>query len=216
MKQNIFQLVIRNLIFLTAISLALQVKAEGKTSTYNSKDSAKNSQIHIASYNLQNLFDTQHDKGKNDWEFLPRDAEGKSEGCDQEKSSYGKKRCLDMNWTDEKLNIKYEKIKEVVSAINPELPDILTVQEVENKNVLLGLAQKLGYKSSNVILEEGPDKRGIDVGLLYKEDNLKYIVTKTVGIKSHSDYPTREVLITYFGILLSGEQEFFFPYHGCI
>ena len=188
--------ILLNLILTKAISSAKRVN--------------KTSEIHIVSYNLQNLFDTKHDEGKNDWEFLPKNLPEKKEGCTKAESKERyRQKCMETDWTEAKLNIKYEKIKEVITAVNPELPDILAVQEVENKSVLLELARKLGYHAKNVFLEEGPDKRGIDVGILFKEDHLKHILTKTVPINLRSGHSTRDLLITYFGIPLKGETHVF-------
>ena len=121
--------------------------------------------IKVMSYNVENLFDTLHDKGKNDYEFLPKSFKGKKEGCLELKTGYYKKKCLRSNWTKDRLELKLEQIKEVVSLAN--FPEIIALSEVENERVVRMLAKKLGY--IGVAVSNSLDARGVDVALLYKE-----------------------------------------------
>lgn len=59
-----------------------------------------------------------------------------------------------------------------------ERPDILAVQEVENREILQDLATDLGGYTA--YLEEGNDERGIDVGFLIK-DNVRVIDVTQYG-----------------------------------
>lgn len=157
----------------------------------------KHKSITIMSYNLQNLFDTVHDQGKEDYEFLPKTSQVKEAGCDSLKKSGWRKSCKKADWTEKKLNLKLQQIQKVISHNFPnELPHILAVQEVENINVLSMLAKKLGYK--NFILEEGPDTRGIDTGFLYRKD-MKYKSHRLFPING-GDRPTRGALAAYFKV----------------
>lgn len=106
----------------------------------------------VAFYNLENLFDTIHDSGKNDFEYLPTDAK---------------------KWNTEKYMAKLRNMSKVLSELSrdkvPDGPVVIGVSEVENRRVLDDLLRQpalapTGYK---VIHYEGPDKRGIDCALLY-------------------------------------------------
>lgn len=138
--------------------------------------------LSVMSYNVQNLFDTKHDEGKNDYEFLPNKNKVKKKGCDSLKNSWYKKSCKKTNWTDEKLALKIKQIKKVVEFA--QFPDILGLVEVENKNVVSMLANSLGY--DGVVVGEGLDKRGVDVALLYKKNNkgFKFVSYNEVKIKN--------------------------------
>jgi hypothetical protein len=63
-------------------------------------------------------------------------------------------------------------------AIHDELgePDLIAVQEAETQAVLQDLvAQPEILTGYGVILEEGPDQRGLDIGLLYRLDRVEMI-----------------------------------------
>ena len=107
----------------------------------------------VAFYNQENLFDTCHDEGKNDVEFLPT-------------GSY--------RWNGMKYTHKLRNMSRALAELGTDvLPGVgctfIGLSEVENHKVLDALiAQeplaKRGYKYVHV---EGPDKRGIDCALLY-------------------------------------------------
>lgn len=106
----------------------------------------------LAFYNLENLFDTIHDAGKNDYDFLPG-------------GSY--------QWDKQKYEHKLANMSKVLCELaTDKLPygaSIIGVSEVENKRVLNDLLKQpcmkeRGYKYVHV---EGPDKRGIDCALFY-------------------------------------------------
>lgn len=106
----------------------------------------------VGFYNLENLFDTQHDQGKNDFEYLPNGS---------------------MNWTEEKYNSKLANMSQVISDMSTDmLPmglSIIGVSEVENDHVLTDLIHQKALASRNLqfVHIEGPDRRGIDCGLIY-------------------------------------------------
>jgi len=167
----------------------------------NGSFSAIDGEIEVAFYNVENLFDVNHDFGKNDWEFLPKGYPGKKEACELIKSDYFKERCLNSNWTKEKLNLKLLQIKDLFTREREHLPDILGLCEIENKNVLKKLAKILGYKK--YIVTKGPDKRGIDVAILYNPSSkLKLIRSKEHRIEGNHfiSMPTRSILEVEFDV----------------
>jgi endonuclease/exonuclease/phosphatase family metal-dependent hydrolase len=127
-------------------------------------------------YNVENLFDTEHtienQLDKNDWAFLPLKNKLKKKKCKAIKNSRYRSQCLETDWTEQKLELKLNQIKRVV--LHGDRPDILALVEVENRNVVSKLAKKLGYQK--FIVTESLDKRGIDVAVLFNESkDLKLV-----------------------------------------
>lgn len=112
----------------------------------------------IAFYNLENLFDTIHDVGKNDHDFLPG-------------GSY--------RWTAEKYESKLRNLSKVLGTLSrdrvPEGPAVIGVAEAENNRVLTDLVGQPLLSNYKFVHYEGPDKRGIDCALLY--DPRQFTVT---------------------------------------
>lgn len=107
----------------------------------------------VAFYNLENLFDTIDDPKKRDEDFTPN-------GRD--------------NWTSKKYYKKLHNLAKVLADIGRKetnmSPAIIGVAEVENRGVLEDLIKTGDLKGQNyeIIHFDSPDRRGIDVGLLYK------------------------------------------------
>ncbi len=116
-------------------------------------------QMHaVAFYNLENLFDTCHDAGKNDWEFLPD-------------GSY--------HWTKVKYEHKLANLARVLADLGTDkLPygaSIIGVSEVENSRALDDLMAQPAMKKRGLryVHIEGPDKRGVDCALIYNPRAFK-------------------------------------------
>ncbi len=132
--------------------------------------------LKLMTYNVANLYDTRHDIGTEDWTYLPLDLKQKipniQEICNRNTSSSRIKECLTLDWNDRIFTKKLINISRVIKATNP---DILVLQEIENKNVLNKLATKglkgLGYRFQ--VLIEGDDSRGIDVAILSRFPFIK-------------------------------------------
>ena len=120
----------------------------------------------VGFYNLENLFDTCHDEGHNDYQFLP-DGQYK--------------------WTGLKYTHKLRNMARVLSEMGTDkLPGIgcafIGVSEVENAKCLEDLCNQEPLKARNFqfVHIEGPDYRGVDCALLYnprffKVDNVKLV-----------------------------------------
>jgi len=123
------------------------------------------SSIKFMTYNLENLFDTKDDPKKDDESFLPLSKKKSlkiKEKCQKASKAHWVNECLNNNWTDLKVSKKMSRVAKVINSYSP---DVLFVQEVENLEILSKLNEKhLGFKE--VILLEGEDRRGIDVGIL--------------------------------------------------
>ena len=137
---------------------------------------AKNSSVKVftvMSYNLENLFDTRHDAGKEDYTYLPLKFKQSSQEvqnyCASLSNDYFRQSCFETDWNEIVLKNKIENLGQVISSFdNGKGPDILLLQEVENKSVLKSLVEQglkgKGYKYFSLL--EGPDSRGIDVGII--------------------------------------------------
>lgn len=125
----------------------------------------KKFQIHtIAFYNCENLFDTIRDPKIYDEEWTPNGAQA---------------------WTKKKYEKKIDNLTRVMSQIgtddNPNMPVIIGVAEVENRGVLEDLVQAPAMRGGNygIVHYDSPDRRGIDVGLLYDKKHFKPTSTST-------------------------------------
>ncbi len=123
----------------------------------NAQAQEKKFKIHtIAFYNVENLFDTINQENY-DEEYLPQNG-----------------------WTSKKYKQKLNNLGRVIAGIGvndqqKESPTILGVCEVENKGVLEDLVKnyQIASKDYGVVHFDSPDKRGIDVGLLYQKKHFK-------------------------------------------
>ena len=121
-------------------------------------------------WNVENLFDYNHDEGKNDWAFVPIGTPGKAAACEKVKSFKWRRECFETDWNADKLSIKMDQIKEVIWRDRFRMPNFFALVEVENKNVVSKLAKHLGYE--NFVMSEGPDYRGIDMAVLYRGEGI--------------------------------------------
>lgn len=147
----------------------------------------------VMSYNAENLFDTIHDEGKKDYTYLPLKVKQANpeyiEYCKSMSSSYYREHCLTLDWTEEVLDQKIKNLSQVIKNATPNgSPDILVLQEVENIRVLKQLRDQ-GLKDegyNEIVLIEGPDSRGIDVGILSKLPLSRKAVLHTVNLTTTS------------------------------
>jgi hypothetical protein len=121
---------------------------------------AKKYIIHtVAFYNFENLFDTINDPMTNDEEWTPNGA---------------------MRWTAKKYKMKLENLSRVLSEIGTgentnNSPTLIGGAEIENQRVLEDLVKqsKLAVSDYGIVHFDSPDKRGIDVALLYQKKHFK-------------------------------------------
>ena len=146
---------IKNLIllFLTLIAIT---KVNAQTKSYI---------VHtVAFYNFENLFDTINNANI-DEEWLPDGAQ---------------------NWTSNKYRQKLENLSRVLTEIgttdNPKAPVLIAGCEIENRGVLEDLVKqpKMLLNDYGIVHFDSPDKRGIDVALLYQKKHFK--VTSSINV----------------------------------
>ncbi|MEK2645874.1 endonuclease/exonuclease/phosphatase family protein [Bdellovibrio sp. BCCA] len=163
----------RNLILALVLSLATGCAISFKKKHWDLPPKADN-EVSVMSFNVENLFDTVHDEDRNDYAYLPymvKKTNPKYQQACKEinaDNSYRLNECLSTDWNDAQLDQKLKNLSEVVLNVDTNGPDVLMLIEVENINVLniwnKNYLQKAGYQT--VVLIEGPDKRGIDVGFM--------------------------------------------------
>lgn len=136
--------------------------------------------VRIMFYNVENLFDIYDDTLKDDNDFLP-------DGL--------------MRWNLTRYNKKINSLyKTIVAAGEWNPPAVIAFCEVENRKVLEDLIygtylSKFNYR---IIHEESPDRRGIDVCLIYRK-NYVDIICYRYWIPSQvkrQDFDSRSVLYT--------------------
>ena len=154
---------------LTYILLALCVLSCA-TACGQKKQPAENFAV-VGFYNVENLFDTLDDPGKDDSQFLP-DGENK--------------------WTPDKYRKKLNNIARTIRAMateNGQYHAILGLAEVENDHVLKDLIATEDLKDAGFkfVHYEGGDGRGIDCALLYRPDRFKVLESKSIPYDFNSD-----------------------------
>lgn len=169
---------LKHLLLLAVLPLALAVSAQ--------EDHKKTLETYVIGfYNVENLFDTVDSPDTNDSEYLP---DGRNA------------------WGTMKYLNKLDRMAYALSKFPEELA-VLGVSEVENIDVLEDLVAQPAIKDRNLqpILIDGPDRRGVDVGLLY---NPTYFTpTNVVSHRMQSEIPnffTRDQLCVTGD--LAGEQ----------
>ncbi len=135
-------------------------------------------QFRVAFYNLENLFHPEHDSLSSDEEFTP-------DGL--RRWSYYRYR--------QKLN---QMAKAIVSIGEWEAPALVGLEELENRQVLADLLatptlRKIPYRAVHY---DSPDRRGIDVALIYRRDLFSLIYSKNIAVvlPNQPEFKTRDIL----------------------
>ena len=132
----------------------------------------------IMTYNVENLFDTQHDSLKNDIEFLPNS---------------------ELHWTNKRFYDKLHEVMQVIVGLGGNEPPLLVgLCEVENDFVLKAMTQfdpynQLGY---DYVHYESPDTRGIDVALLYQKNKFTPLASRPIPVDLPNGQRGRDLLYT--------------------
>ena len=149
----------------------------------------RNFKIHtLAFYNVENLFDTINDPNKED-----------------EKSP-----MMDIKYNRGVIyNQKVKNMARVISDIGrgntKKHPVVVGLSEVENKQVIVDLINdsSLSDINYNIIHYDSPDKRGIDVAMIYDEQIFKPISTKSLELLIYDDITSKRIY-TRDQLLVSG------------
>lgn len=145
----------------------------------------------IVEYNVENLFDTVHDVGKLDTEFLP-DAPRR--------------------WTPRRYWQKLDHVGQAIVACGDDaadghLPDMAVLTEVENDSVMRDLTRRSPLRAAryDYVMTQSPDLRGIDVALVYSPFSFRLINSHAVRVEPlRGQRPTRDILYAS-GMVISGD-----------
>ena len=168
----------QTLLIAALLLLALTVAAQKKYTVYG-----------VGFYNLENLFDTCHDEGKNDYDFLPN----------------GTYKWDKLRYERKLHNMAYA-LADMGTDMLPIGCAIIGVSEVENSRALDDLVAqpelaKRGYKFVHI---EGPDRRGVDCAMLYNPSLFTFreahLVPYVPELEADSTFKTRGYL-TVTGML---------------
>ena len=119
--------------------------------------------LKVVSYNVENLFYPERDSLKDDSEWTPE----------------GERR-----WSYTRYYRKVENIARVLTNIGEwDGVDIVGLQEVENALCVKRLCYTLRRGEYDFVHYESPDRRGIDVALIYKKGRVDTIATRAIKVK---------------------------------
>lgn len=135
----------------------------------------------VGFWNIENLFDTLDSPGVNDSEYLPE---------------------APKQWGTERYERKVRKMGEVIAALGKDLDPrgvaLLGLAEVENRSVVEDLCRSAALKDRGyqVVHEDSPDRRGVDVALIH--DPKRYAVYAHKSYRLHmpdTAFRTRDQLL---------------------
>ena len=127
-------------------------------------------QITIMSYNVENFFFPETDSLNPDFEYTPN----------------GSRR-----WTYTRFHYKAEQIARVIANANH--PQIVCLNEIEDENCLKTLCRKMPHYPYKFIHFDSPDKRGIDVAILYDSTHFQLRQTHNYRVPI-PETSTRDIL----------------------
>lgn len=141
-------------------------------------------QITVVSYNVENLFSPGSEPANPDTAFTPA----------------GK-----MHWTTARLDSKLHSVaRAIIAAGEWEMPDIVGLCEVETHSVLSRLTEGTPLRAGDygIIHRDSPDRRGVDVALLYRRERLRALCSAWVAVMVDSTARaySRDVLYTAFEV----------------
>lgn len=161
-----------------------ETKVEGDQENSSKKNTQTSSELKdfngevLAFYNVENLFDTKNDPRVADEDFTPQ---GKLE------------------WTKKRYVSKLKNIALVADKLKGDLPIFMGVCEIENIGVLEDLIEVTDLKAGDygISHQDSPDKRGIDVGLIYRKEYARLLSKESLNVDL-GKVLTRDILYTKF------------------
>lgn len=128
--------------------------------------------------NCENLFDPEDDPLKDDDDYTP-------DG--------------DYHWTRSRYWDKLDAVSKVIVAADEDLaPALVGLSEVENETVLNDLTARAALREAGYrfVMTDSPDRRGIDVALLYRRSYFRLLGQESlsVNLKPYGGGATRDIL----------------------
>ena len=141
-------------------------------------DSPRNNRARVVFYNVENLFDTEKDSIAADESYTP-------EGSNR--------------WTKYRYWKKIGNLSKVIVAVGGwDLPEIVGLCEIENRRVLVDLTRSQALNDGNygIVHYDSPDRRGIDVAMIYRKDRFRVIHSEPVLVNFPEEptSKTRDIL----------------------
>lgn len=132
----------------------------------------------VMSYNVENLFDCQHDSLKDDHDFLPDAVR---------------------HWDFPKYRKKLDQVARVVTAAGEwNLPALVALCEVENDSVMRDLTRRSALREAGYryVMTHSDDLRGIDVALMYQRGQFRLLSQQSLEVtgKKQDGSPLRPLL----------------------
>ena len=147
----------------------------------------------VTFYNVENLFDTIDNPATADEDMHP---------------------LADKQWNNERYRQKIASLARVIAdmGVDGELPAIVALAEVENRRVVeeLALHPSIAKARYGICHFDSPDKRGIDVALLYRPDIFSLEKAEALKVSDNS-FSTRDILA--ISGQLCGEKALLFVNH---
>lgn len=147
----------------------------------------------VVFYNLENFFDTINDPETRDEEFTPEGSR---------------------KWNTVKYNKKLHNMERVlfdIASVQKTYPAVIGVSEVETRGVLEDIVStpKLAPANYRIVHYDSPDRRGVDVGFLYRSDIFKLEGSAEIPFKmpGQPNFLTRG-FVTMWGTI--DDEPFFF------
>jgi len=163
--------------------LAILTLACQKPQHFTALESDTGEICRIMFWNVENLFDVRDDSLTQDDEFLPN----------------GEK-----SWNSSRYKLKINNMYKVfISAGDWNPPDLIGLCEVENKFVLIDLIKNTPFNFYNYrfIHHESPDRRGIDVALLYNPETITILSDTAIPVQLPNASVTRDILLARIKII---------------
>lgn len=126
--------------------------------------------------NCENLFDTRHDEGKEDFEYMPE---------------------AGRRWTVSRYWRKLDNIGRELLSCSDSPPDLVALVEVENDSVLRDLTRRSLLRGAgyDFLMTSSPDVRGIDCALLYRPVSFRPLCYDCLSVEPLPGMrPTRDIL----------------------
>ncbi len=154
----------------------------------------------VAFYNLENLFDTEHNQNTLDKDYTPNGVK---------------------KWTPKRYRKKLLQLGKTISQIgcktNQRSPSLLGAAEVENRNVITDLlnSEPLVHRDYGFIHYESPDERGIDTALVYLKSDFEVMHSAPIPLLVNNPNGVRDTTrdILYVQGKLNGEEVHVFVNH---
>lgn len=178
--------------------------------------------VSAMTFNVENLFDVDDDPNTSDETFLPAMVKAtdimRNTCFTRNDNPRYREECLKKDWSVSILDRKFSRLTDVVAQVNNGSgPDILILQEIENRAVLElwrdGYLYKMHYQTISHV--EGPDERGIDTAVLSRLPLLSPPMLHEINLASPANTnprPTRGILETHLR-LPNGDRLVVFAVH---